>query len=248
MLVIVPATIVLALVLVILSPLDLSIRFGIHRGRRLGPVAIWVRTIWLRWILFAHGLKVSIHGRFEAPSQRGLVVVCNHQSLLDIPIIFLLAPRDTVFLAKKELRSIPFFGWAAWIAGTQFVDRSRGARDPQLKTAVRLLQQGYSLVVFPEGTRSDDGTLLPFKKGAAVMAIESGADILPMAIEGSRDALPKKSLAIGQANLSVAIGQIISSHSYSLESRDVLTEQMAEAVSALQQQLRSLKSLPKTSQ
>lgn len=80
------------------------------------------------------------------------------------------------------------------------------------------------------------------------MAIESGADILPMAIEGSRDALPKKSLAIGQANLSVAIGQIISSHSYSLESRDVLTEQMAEAVSALQQQLRSLKSLPKTSQ
>jgi hypothetical protein len=127
---VIPPTIVLGLLLVALSPVDLFFRSIIFKGSRLGPVGILIKKIWMSWILKCHGIKITKSGlsSHELKKMKGIVFAANHQSLLDIPAILSTISPHSAFLAKDELKWIPIFGWAAWIAGTEFIDRRAGAR------------------------------------------------------------------------------------------------------------------------
>src|SRR3989442_2626656 len=123
------------------------------------------------------------------------VYMANHQSLFDIPALVLAMPSDFRMVAKRELLLIPIFGWALWLAGFIFIDRSdREKAIRKLERTVRTIRPGRSVVVFAEWTRSPDGRLLPFKKGGFILALQAGVPIVPVAIPGGRGVLPKGSL------------------------------------------------------
>ena len=150
--------------------------------RRLGPVLAGLNP----WRLhISGGENVNPNGVY--------VVVSNHQSLADIPVISYLK-LDTKWLAKAELFRLPVIGWMLRMAGDVPVDRSdrrKGARA--LLQCARYLRQRCSVVLFPEGTRSPDGQVMPFSEGPFQLAIREQVPVLPLVVEGSRGALPRHS-------------------------------------------------------
>jgi 1-acyl-sn-glycerol-3-phosphate acyltransferase len=120
------------------------------------------------------------------------IFVGNHASLFDPPLIISTLPCRPVFLAKRELRRVPFLGWVMGMAGFVFVDRENrtGARA-SLRAAARQIHEGQSIAAFPEGTRSREGKLLPFKKGVFSLAADAQVPLVPFAIQGGAAILPK---------------------------------------------------------
>ena len=138
------------------------------------------------------------------------MVVGNHQSLLDILILLAYLPIDLRFIAKTELYSIPLLGWFIRTAGHIRVDRARvGSGFTSLKKAVEYLTNNISVVIFPEGTRSHDGTLGRFKGGAIFATIESAAPIQPVAISGSYNILPRGHIYFRPTTVKLTIGKPI---------------------------------------
>jgi len=149
--------------------------------------------------------ELRVEGMENLPSC-GAVLVANHQSIVDIPMLLSAFPRPVRFLAKRELGEIPLFGKAMAAAGNLFIDRD----DP--RNAVRMLRDvgarlrdGRLVVVFPEGTRSGDGSIGEFRPGAFYLAQKSGAPVVPVYIGGGRIALPKGSLRVRPADLLVRV-------------------------------------------
>ena len=136
--------------------------------------------------------KVIISGDLPENPRKPYVIVSNHQSSADIPFLSHL-PWEMKWMAKKELFRVPFAGWMLRLAGDIPVDR----RNPRsaaaaLRRARWYVEHGCSVMVFPEGTRSPDGKVHGFAKGAFRLAIDAGVDVLPVAIDGSFDCLPKQ--------------------------------------------------------
>ena len=116
-------------------------------------------------------------------SDKPYVFVCNHQSYLDIPILFRAIPTNLYFVAKKELRIIPFLGWYMMATGMIFIDRSNRKKSMEsLKRSARLINQGKSVLMFPEGTRTFEHQIAPFKKGPFILSKEANVPILPIGI------------------------------------------------------------------
>ncbi len=148
--------------------------------------------IWAACLTWASFVRVRVRGREQAPRGSSYVIVCNHQGFYDILALYGFLRRQFRWVMKAELRRIPFLGWGCAAIGHIFVDR----RDPQqaiasLEAAKPQLEGGVSVLFFPEGTRSRDGRLLPFKKGAFVMARQLGLPILPVTLVGSAGVLPR---------------------------------------------------------
>ena len=182
---------------------------------------------WSQRLLDLVTAKWRVVGNASAaqPSGRPLVIMSNHSSLYDIPLIFVSLPGSIRMLTKKELFSIPI--WGRGLAAGEFVsidrsDHTQALRD--LEKAKEKMASGIALWVAPEGTRSRDGTLGDFKKGGFVLAIQTGARILPIGIRGSRDILPPKTFF--QADLGrtaeVHVGEPIDAARFTLEQRDEL--------------------------
>lgn len=128
---------------------------------------------------------------------------------------------------------MPIFGWAAWLAGTTFIDRAKGIQDERSLARVQnSLQNGLSIVVYPEGTRSSDGNLLAFKRGAFVLAIKTGVALIPVVLKGTARLMPKKSLRIHSGTVEVWFGEPISVDSKSHEDRYELAEQVRQLMQA----------------
>jgi 1-acyl-sn-glycerol-3-phosphate acyltransferase len=141
--------------------------------------------------------QVEVTGLELVDRSRHYVVVSNHQSLADIPVICHM-PLDTKWLAKGELFNVPVLGWMLRMAGDVPVDRSdRRSAARALLACARYLRSGCSVVFFPEGTRSPDGSVLPFNEGPFQLAIREGVPVLPLAIAGSRNALPRDTWMFG---------------------------------------------------
>ena len=154
---------------------------------------------------------------------RPAVYVANHQSHFDIPVLALAMPTDFRMIAKRELLHVPVFGWALWLAGFVFIDR--GDRDRAIRSldrTIRKFRRGTSVVVFPEGMRSPDGSLLPFKKGAFMMALQAGVPIVPVSLRGGRAILPKGSLQVRPGRIEVVFGTPIETSEYEIERKDEL--------------------------
>ena len=151
----------------------------------------WVARTGVRWGLRLSGVKVKLahpEYAFEHPS---CVYVSNHVSNLDPPVLFMVLPR-VAFVLKQELERIPLLGYVMGLGGFIYVKRKdRNSRKLAQEKAVATLRQGISVIIFPEGTRSRDGELLPFRPGPFTIAIEAQAPIVPVTVHGARQLMPK---------------------------------------------------------
>jgi 1-acyl-sn-glycerol-3-phosphate acyltransferase len=187
--------------------------------------------------LWLSGIKVEIHHPEYILHDRAAVYAVNHASNVEPPIIFEalsgLFPRMRI-LYKAELRKLPILVRAFDLAG--FVPLERGNRDqslPAIERAGQALRDGNSFLIFPEGTRSRTGELLPFKKGGFIMALKGRAPVVPVAIKGARDAMKKGSLIIRPVRITVSFGPPIETASLSMDDRDDLIARTRTAVAAL---------------
>jgi 1-acyl-sn-glycerol-3-phosphate acyltransferase len=156
--------------------------------RKLGPVLAIINP----W-------RIHVSGREHVDRNQVYVIVSNHQSMADIPVISHVR-LDTKWLGKAELFRFPVLGWMLRMAGDVPIDRdSRRVGAKAMLQCARYLRQGCSVVFFPEGTRSRDGRVLPFNEGPFHLAIREQVPILPLVVEGSGAALPRNSWIFGPA-------------------------------------------------
>jgi 1-acyl-sn-glycerol-3-phosphate acyltransferase len=186
--------------------------------------------------LWLSGITVEIRHPEYVLRDRAAVYAVNHASNVEPPIVFAalsaLFPRLRI-LYKAELRKLPILVRAFDIAG--FVPLERGNREqslPAIERAADALREGNSFLIFPEGTRSRTGELLPFKKGGFIMALKGGAPVVPVAIKGARDAMKKGSLIIRPVRISVSFGKPIEADGLTMDDRDALIAQTRTAVAA----------------
>ena len=167
----------------------------------------------------------------ERPT-RGFIYASNHSSILDILALFV-ALKDTpfVFAAKRELFKIPFVGWHLRIAGFVEVDRQHLDRAVQsYAKAAEQVRSGTVVTLYPEGTRSVDGTVLPFKKGPFMLAIEAQAPVVPVATDGAQHALRKYALRLYGHPIRVVVGAAIDTRGLGADDRDALLRRVRLAI------------------
>jgi 1-acyl-sn-glycerol-3-phosphate acyltransferase len=168
-----------------------------------------ISRLWSWAILRACGISLRITGLSHIDPKQRYVFIANHQSNIDIPVLIqALLAFQLRWLAKKELLWVPFFGWAMWAAKHVTVNRSnRAGALKSLKKATERIASGISLVFFPEGTRSPDGCLLPFKRGGFWLAVKTQTPVVPITINGSGALLPKGDWRIRNGEIEVTVGK-----------------------------------------
>ena len=196
------------------------------------PINIFIERLWCRLILLLAGVKLEVEGLENVNPDQSYVIVGNHQSHMDIPVIFTVLPLRLTAVSKKELFKIPFFGWGMKAVGVLKIDRQNSAQAIQtINESEKILRKHkLSLVAFPEGTRSPDGHIHRFKKGPFVFAIRSGLPILPVTIKGTYHILPKKRLWVKPGHVWVKIHPPVDPSPYSFEDRDALVERVHEMI------------------
>lgn len=218
---IVVATLVLGLLTLITYPLDPKGRIG-HRCARL----------WGKVALLANRVKVRIEGLEKVEGKGPFIFMSNHQGSYDIFVLLACLPYQFKWLVKKELFAIPFFGWAMGAAGYISIDR-KGTRETveAMNQAAQKIREGMSVTIFPEGSRSPDGLLQPFKKGGFTLAIKAKVPIIPIAIDGSHRIMRKDQFSASAGEIRIGVGSPIETGSYSLKDRMVLMDEVRQAIS-----------------
>ena len=163
---------------------------------------------WSSLILKTTGVRVHVDGLAHLSGLRSCVLAANHQSIYDIPIVFASVPLQLRIVAKDSLGRIPFLGWHLLRAGHLLVDRRNPGADVVKKMA-RLVREGSSLIVFPEGTRSVDGRIGRFKKGSFLVAINAGLPVVPVTIDGSHAVMKKGRLMVRPGGVTLTIHEPI---------------------------------------
>lgn len=198
-------TLPLGLLVVSLAPFD-------RKGKLVDRVSRW----WTWAILRIGGIRLKVQGLDRLDPTRQYIFMANHQSNIDVPVLMQsLARFQLRWLAKKELLFVPFFGWAVWASSHIIVDRSNRAEAvAALRRAKKQMARGISLVIFPEGTRSRRGEILPFKRGGFVLALRTRTPIVPVAINGSGAILPRGDWRIRRGEIEVIIGEPVPVEQY----------------------------------
>lgn len=170
-----------------------------------GPVYVRMTRTWARIALWSSGSRAELHGLEHVTPGQPFILVANHVSWFDIFAIAAKLPVDYHFVAKKELEKIPVFGLAWRVAGHISIDRSNRERAVQSlrKAGEQMRAQKSVVVIFAEGTRSRTGRLLPFKKGAFVLAQETGIPIIPTIVTGSFDIMRPDTFIVRPATIHV---------------------------------------------
>ncbi len=167
----------------------LSIGSSLFESR--GYFAHWCARTWSWLILATTGVRVQVRGLDRLTPGTTYVFVANHQSIYDIPVLFASLPYQLRIIAKKSLGKFPFLGWHLSRTGHLLVDRRKIDPRGVFDWANSLTGRGLSLLVFPEGTRSESGRLGPFKGGSLYPAVQAGLPIVPISIAGSRHVMRK---------------------------------------------------------
>ena len=159
------------------------------------------------------------------------IFLMNHQSNFDIPVAFAVIPVNIRFIAKHVLKWIPFLGWYMTMTGMIFINRSNRREAMRgLKLAGERIRAGSNILAFPEGTRSKDGRILPFKTGSFVLAVEAGVPIIPMAVEGTIRMLPPGSIQLRRSPIRVKLGQPIATTGLKGKEREALMHQVRDVI------------------
>lgn len=198
---------------------------------RRGHFAHWCARTWSRLILATTGVRVEVRDRGELPRGASYIFASNHQSIYDIPIIFASLPRQLRIVAKASLGRFPFLGWHLRWTGHLLVDRERPG-PAILKKMAHLVHDGASLIVFPEGTRSPDGQVAPFKGGLFLLAIDSGLPIVPVSVARSRHVMLKGRLMTCPGDVTLTIHEPIPTSHLSRGDARALAEQVRAIVAA----------------
>lgn len=210
----------------------LAVLFGWLPPR--GPWVSLMARLWSRGLLWSAGVRLEMRFATPLPADRPVVFMANHESLYDIPALIVGLPGQTRFLAKRGLFQVPFFGWALKVGGFISIDRGdRSRAGDSFAEAIRQLKVGSSAVVFPEGTRSVDGKLLPFQRGGFLLALKSGLPIVPVGIHGSRQVRGKESLRIRPGRIIVSCGRPLDTAQYGVRDKARLMEDVRRRVLAL---------------
>jgi 1-acyl-sn-glycerol-3-phosphate acyltransferase len=190
-------TVVLGTVSVLSTVFDRHGNFG-HKCAR----------AWSWMILKTTGVHVEVDGLERLDRSRSYIFASNHQSIYDIPILFASLPFQLRIIAKDSLGRIPFMGWHLRRTGHVLVDRARPGAGVVRKMA-RLVKQGHSLIVFPEGTRSTDGSVAAFKGGPFVIALQSALPVVPISVVGSRHVMFRGEVTVRPGRVTVIVHQPI---------------------------------------
>ena len=184
-------TILLVIDLAISTTIALIVLLFIGLINPYGKAANMVFYSWSWLIIKISGINLQIHGKENFQASKGYIVAANHRNIFDIPIICIASKLNIRFAAKVELFKIPIFGQAITLAGMVKIDRSNKDKAlEELKKTEGVIKQGVSLVIFPEGTRNkEDKGLLPFKKGAFMMSMNTNQDLLPITVNKSNKIL-----------------------------------------------------------
>jgi 1-acyl-sn-glycerol-3-phosphate acyltransferase len=195
-----------------------------------GEAVVWVARNWLGWVAAVCGVDVRSEGLEQIP-EGPAVYMSNHQSVFDILAVVLTLPRSWRFVYKRELVWIPFFGWAIGLSDQVQVDRrSRTRSVASLHEAAMRVKGGISVIIFPEGTRSPDGELQPFKSGGFHLALDAGVPIVPVTVSGSRRLTPQRSLKVESGPVRVFYGAPIATEGLDASHRNALKERVREAI------------------
>ncbi|PTL76955.1 1-acyl-sn-glycerol-3-phosphate acyltransferase [Vitiosangium sp. GDMCC 1.1324] len=195
---------------------------------------VWVaRELWSPILIWISGAKVVVSGQENVDPKRPTVYVSNHQSTLDIPIHFVAVPVNFRYVAKHQLKYVPLIGWYLLMAGHIFINRSRREKAiASLNEAARKIRGGTSVFLYPEGTRSDDGRVLPFKKGPFALALKARVPVVPITIEGSGTVMPKNSWNIKPGVVHVKIGKPIDTTAFAEDDREGLARAVRDVIIA----------------
>ncbi|MCP4678449.1 MAG: 1-acyl-sn-glycerol-3-phosphate acyltransferase [Deltaproteobacteria bacterium] len=196
-----------------------------------GRLYSFLTNIWARQILWLGGVTFTVKGGEHIDWKKPYVICSNHQSQIDIPLLVAALPTGIRFLAKRVLFYIPIFGWMLAIA--RFIPVDRGnivkARRSIIKGAKRI-KKGPSLLVFPEGTRTCDGEVHPFKSGAFIMGIQASVPVMPVAIRGTYNIISKHHMKVRPGAVEIIIGKPISTEGLTIKQRNTIKIQTETAV------------------
>ncbi|NUM82304.1 1-acyl-sn-glycerol-3-phosphate acyltransferase [bacterium] len=193
-----------------------------------GKIMYRLEHFWGRTLIRMAGIKTRVSGLESLRSDRTYIFICNHQSMVDIPLLMAFAPRQLRMIHKKELSWVPLLGFVLWVL--KFIPIDRGHREKaiqSLERAVKRIHDGINVVIFADGTRSLDGELKPFKKGAFVLAISAQVDVIPVTISGTINVMHKyRSLFDVRFNREVELifDPPISTENMTLSQKDELKE------------------------
>jgi len=190
----------------------------------------WAGLAGSRAALWTAGVRIEVHGRDKIPAGRAVVFMPNHQSNIDPPAVVVLLPPVLV-LGKQEFFRVPVLGRAMRLRGFVPIDRKNRERAIEaVEQAIRSLQAGRSFLVFPEGTRSPDGRLQPFKKGAFMMALKAGAPIVPISISGASLVMRKGEFAIHPGRVRITFHDAVPTAGCSVDDRERIMESVRQAI------------------
>lgn len=187
--------------------------------------------LWGRSILWVSGIRVHASGIDRDDLKQSCIFMSNHQSNFDIPVLYAALPVKFQWLAKAELFKIPIFGRSMRRVGYISIDRSdRRSAFKSLARAAQTIRDGASVMIFPEGTRSKNGVLLPFKKGGFVLAVDAGAPIYPIIIRGTHEIMPKGRMIIRRRQVRVEFKSPIETAAYTRDTKDHLMKRVHAAI------------------
>jgi 1-acyl-sn-glycerol-3-phosphate acyltransferase len=216
------ATLVLGLAVILLCPFERS-----------GRLFLGLARAWCRVLCRAAGVRVEVRGQARVRGRQPVVFVSNHASHFDPPALLLAIPVDVRIVAKRSLFLIPVFGQALWAAGIIPINRhDRERAIVSMQRAADRLRTGNSILVFPEGSRSRDGRLQPFKKGAFVTALQAQVPIQPVTVSGSREILPRGAIFARPGTVRVTFLESLATAGLTAADRDWLMQAVAQRMHA----------------
>jgi 1-acyl-sn-glycerol-3-phosphate acyltransferase len=192
-----------------------------------GDWVVDLARLWSRSLLGFGGVRLTVEWRAPIAKEGAYVFMANHLSTVDIWALLAALPFRVRMIAKKQLGGIPLFGWAMRAGRFIFIDRANGvAARRSIEEAKRRIRDGQKVLLFPEGTRSRDGKLGPFKKGGFHLAIDAGVPIVPVAIIGARECMPRGSLLLRKGHVHMVVLEPIPTAGLTEGDRQALVERV----------------------
>lgn len=223
--------VILTAITIVVGSLYVPLAFVSPEGR----LVRGLERAWIWVILRGSNVHLDVEGLEHVEPGRSYIVMANHRSMYDIPALhgLLGRSRDLRWVGKKELVRVPFFGWALRVSRHVVIDRQdRSAAIAALERAAAESREGVGFVIMPEGTRSFDRTLLPFKKGGFHLAIDTGLPILPIGISGSEAMMPKGTAWILHGTIRVEVRPPIAIEDLDKGDLDSLIERTRNEIAA----------------
>jgi 1-acyl-sn-glycerol-3-phosphate acyltransferase len=209
-----------------------SVAVPLYAVTRHRPTFQKFQRFWAEELARSWGMEVQAHGAEQLDPSKTYVFMANHLSHVDIVALFVGLPRNVGFLAKKELRKVPFLAQAMVAGGHVFVDRKDNSRAvTAMSQAAKDVAAGASLVIFPEGTRGKTEAIQPFKRGGFHLARQAGVEVVPVGVRGTRAIMGREDLVIRPGKVEIHVGRPVRPEAF--EHAGVCAEHVRERISEL---------------